>query len=123
MKGATDVIDFYWYPKCSTCRKAKAWLDENQVKYNQIDLVETPPTEEKLKALWQKSGLPLRRFFNTSGIKYRELGLKDKLEDMPEDEAFKLLASDGKLIKRPLTTDGTKVTLGFKEQEFEADWK
>ncbi|EUJ21558.1 arsenate reductase family protein [Listeria aquatica] len=117
------MIDFYWYPKCSTCRKAKAWLDENQVKYNQIDLVETPPTEEKLKALWQKSGLPLRRFFNTSGIKYRELGLKDKLEDMPEDEAFKLLASDGKLIKRPLTTDGTKVTLGFKEQEFEADWK
>ncbi len=123
MKGATDVIDFYCYPKCSTCRKAKAWLDENQVKYNQIDLVETPPTAETLKALWQKSGLPLRRFFNTSGIKYRELGLKDKLEDMPEDEAFKLLASDGKLIKRPLTTDGNKVTLGFKEQEFEADWK
>ncbi|WP_088810388.1 MULTISPECIES: arsenate reductase family protein [Listeria] len=117
------MIDFYWYPKCSTCRKAKAWIEENKVEVNQIDLIENPPTANELKALFEKSGLPLRRFFNTSGIKYRELGLKDKLDEMSEEEAFKLLASDGKLIKRPLTTDGNKVTLGFKEEEFEAAWK
>ncbi len=122
-KGVAIVIDFYWYPKCSTCRKAKAWIEENKVEVNQIDLIENPPTANELKALFEKSGLPLRRFFNTSGIKYRELGLKDKLDEMSEEEAFKLLASDGKLIKRPLTTDGNKVTLGFKEEEFEAAWK
>ncbi len=122
-KGVAMVIDFYWYPKCSTCRKAKAWIEENEVEVNQIDLIENPPTKSELKALFEKSGLPLRRFFNTSGIKYRELGLKDKLDEMPIEEAFELLASDGKLIKRPLTTDGNKVTLGFKEEEFEAAWK
>ncbi|WP_163654895.1 arsenate reductase family protein [Listeria sp. PSOL-1] len=117
------MIKFYWYPKCSTCRKAKGWLEENNIQIEAIDLVETPPIIAELETYWQKSGLPLRRFFNTSGIKYRELGLKDKLEQMTNAEALSLLASDGKLIKRPLTTDGSRVTLGFKEDEFEKTWK
>ncbi|WP_099223861.1 arsenate reductase family protein [Listeria costaricensis] len=117
------MINFYWYPKCTTCKRADAWLKENNVEVNKIDLIQETPTADELKAFWKSSGLPIRRFFNTSGIKYRELGLKDKVDQMTEDEAFTLLASDGMLIKRPLTTDGSKVTLGFKESEFEANWK
>ncbi|MBC2188197.1 arsenate reductase family protein [Listeria booriae] len=117
------MITFYWYPKCSTCKKAKQWLDDNKVDYNQIDMIETPPTKEELQQWWKNSGLGIRRFFNTSGIKYRELGLKDKVDQMTEDEAFTLLATDGKLIKRPIVTNGKKVTLGFKESEFVENWK
>ncbi|MBC2244963.1 arsenate reductase family protein [Listeria booriae] len=117
------MITFYWYPKCSTCKKAKQWLDDNEVDYNQIDMIETPPTKEELQQWWKNSGLGIRRFFNTSGIKYRELGLKDKVDQMTEDEAFTLLATDGKLIKRPIVTNGEKVTLGFKESEFVENWK
>ncbi|CAM4263418.1 arsenate reductase family protein [Listeria booriae] len=117
------MITFYWYPKCSTCKKAKQWLDDNKVDYNQIDMIETPPTKEELQQWWKNSGLGIRRFFNTSGIKYRELGLKDKVDQMTEDEAFTLLATDGKLIKRPIVTNGEKVTLGFKESEFVENWK
>ncbi|MBC1912539.1 arsenate reductase family protein [Listeria booriae] len=117
------MITFYWYPKCSTCKKAKQWLDDNKVDYNQIDMIETPPTKEELQQWWKNSGLGIRRFFNTSGIKYRELGLKDKVNQMTEDEAFTLLATDGKLIKRPIVTNGEKVTLGFKESEFVENWK
>ncbi|AQY50187.1 hypothetical protein UE46_03465 [Listeria weihenstephanensis] len=117
------MITFYWYPKCSTCKKAKHWLDENEVAYNQIDMIETPPKKEELEKLFANSDLGIRRFFNTSGIKYREMGLKDKVDQMTEDEAFTLLATDGKLIKRPIVTDGKKVTLGFKESEFVENWK
>ncbi|MBC1780164.1 arsenate reductase family protein [Listeria booriae] len=117
------MTTFYWYPKCSTCKKAKQWLDDNKVDYNQIDMIETPPTKEELQQWWKNSGLGIRRFFNTSGIKYRELGLKDKVDQMTEDEAFTLLATDGKLIKRPIVTNGEKVTLGFKESEFVENWK
>ncbi|MBC1798307.1 arsenate reductase family protein [Listeria booriae] len=117
------MITFYWYPKCSTCKKAKQWLDDNKVDYNQIDMIEMPPTKEELQQWWKNSGLGIRRFFNTSGIKYRELGLKDKVDQMTEDEAFTLLATDGKLIKRPIVTNGEKVTLGFKESEFVENWK
>ncbi|MDW4527915.1 arsenate reductase family protein [Rossellomorea marisflavi] len=117
------AITFYSYPKCGTCRKAKKWLEQEEVDFNEIHIVEEPPSKETLKDLYEKSGLPLKKFFNTSGIKYRELGLKDKVNTASEDELLELLASDGMLIKRPFTTDGQKVTLGFKEETFEDTWK
>ncbi|MBC6310592.1 arsenate reductase family protein [Listeria sp. FSL L7-1582] len=117
------MITFYWYPKCSTCKKAKQWLDENDVAYNQVDMIETPPKKEELQKWFKNSDLGIRRFFNTSGILYREMGLKDKVDQMTDNEAFTLLATDGKLIKRPIVTDGKKVTLGFKESEFVESWK
>jgi arsenate reductase (glutaredoxin) len=115
-------VTFYWYPKCSTCRKAKKWLDENHVSYEEVHIVDNPPSRELLEDLYKKSGLELKKFFNTSGQKYRDLGLKDKLKESSEDELLDLLASDGMLIKRPLTTDGNKVTLGFKEEMFKESW-
>ncbi|WP_042461791.1 arsenate reductase family protein [Neobacillus dielmonensis] len=115
-------LTFYWYPKCGTCRNAKKWLDEHQLSYEAIHIVENPPSREKLQEFYQKSGLELKKFFNTSGLKYRELGVKDKLKTASEDELLDLLASDGMLIKRPIVTDGNKVTLGFKEEEFEKNW-
>ena len=116
------MITYYVYPKCTTCRKAKSWLDQNGVEYKEIHIAENPPTKEQLAEIHQASGLELKKFFNTSGLKYRALGLKDKLKDMPEDEQLELLASDGMLIKRPLAFNGKKMTLGFKEQEFEKIW-
>ncbi|KKB33153.1 arsenate reductase family protein [Bacillus thermotolerans] len=116
------ALTFYWYPKCGTCRKAKKWLEEHQVEFEAIHIVEQPPSKEELKSMQEKSGLELRKFFNTSGKKYRELGLKDKVKTASQDELLELLASDGMLIKRPLTTDGEKVTVGFKEEEFEKQW-
>ena len=117
------AITYYGYPKCGTCRKAKAWLDAEGVEYHDVHIVETPPTIEELKKIVETSGLPLKKFYNTSGMKYRELGLKDKLPTMSNDEQFELLSSDGMLIKRPLITDGSKVTLGFKESDFIENWK
>ncbi|KML35020.1 arsenate reductase family protein [Rossellomorea sp. FS2] len=117
------AITFYSYPKCGTCRKAKKWLEQEDVDFNEIHIVEEPPSKETLKELYEKSGLPLKKFFNTSGMKYRELGLKDKVNTASDDELLELLASDGMLIKRPLTTNGQKVTLGFKEETFEDAWK
>ncbi|WP_431808514.1 arsenate reductase family protein [Lysinibacillus sphaericus] len=117
------MIQFIHYPKCTTCKKAQKWLNDNGVSYEEVHIVEQAPTKEQLKQYWQASGLPLKKFFNTSGMKYRELELKDKLAEMPEDEQLTLLASDGMLIKRPIVTDGKKVTLGFKETEFEQAWK
>lgn len=111
------------YPKCSTCKKAQKWLDENGIAYEAIHIVEQTPTKEQIQAIYEASGLPLKRFFNTSGMKYKELGLKDKLPEMSEDEQLSLLASDGMLIKRPIVTDGKKVTLGFKESDFIETWK
>ena len=116
------TLTFYWYPKCGTCRKAKKWLEEHGKEINEIHIAEQPPSKEELKALYEKSGLDLKKFFNTSGMKYRELNLKEKLYHMSEDEQLELLASDGMLIKRPLTTDGEKVTVGFKEDQFEENW-
>ncbi|MED1739441.1 arsenate reductase family protein [Bacillus swezeyi] len=116
------ALDFYWYPKCGTCRKAKKWLEDHGVEVNGIHIAEEPPNKEELKQLFENSGLELKKFFNTSGQKYRELGLKDKLQDMSEDEQLELLASDGMLIKRPITTDGRKVTVGFKEDQFKTYW-
>lgn len=111
------------YPKCTTCKKAMKWLKDNEVAFEAVHIVEQPPTAEELKAFHELSGLPLKKFFNTSGNKYKELGLKDKLADMTEDEQYALLASDGMLIKRPIVTDGKKITLGFKESDFSEMWK
>jgi len=123
-KGAkTMTIQFIHYPKCTTCKKAQKWLDENGIAYENIHIVEQTPSKEQLKAYYEASGLPLKKFFNTSGMKYRELELKDKLATMSEEEQLALLASDGMLIKRPLVTDGKKLTLGFKESDFLETWK
>lgn len=117
------TIQFINYPKCTTCKKAQKWLDENGIAYENIHIVEQTPSKEQLKAYYEASGLPLKKFFNTSGMKYRELELKDKLPTMSEDEQLALLASDGMLIKRPLVTDGKKLTLGFKESDFLKTWE
>lgn len=110
---------FIEYPKCSTCQKAKKWLDENGVQYNDRHIVEQRPTESEIKDWYTRSGLPLKRFFNTSGLVYQALGLKDKLATLSESEQIKLLASDGKLIKRPLLICKDKVLVGFNEEEWE----
>ncbi|MDF2854891.1 MAG: hypothetical protein K0Q87_742 [Neobacillus sp.] len=115
-------LTFYWYPKCGTCRKAKKWLDEHELSYKEIHIAENPPSRSELKDYYQKSGLELKKFFNTSGQKYRELGMKDKMKSASEDELLDILASDGMLIKRPLLTDGSKLTVGFKEEEYEKMW-
>lgn len=117
------ALTFYWYPKCGTCRKAKKWLEENDIDFNEVHIVENPPSKEQLKDLYEKSGLELKKFFNTSGMKYRELGLKDRLKTASEEEMLELLASDGMLIKRPIATDGNNVTVGFKEDVYEKAWK
>ena len=116
------ALTFYWYPNCGTCQKAKKWLDDHQLPYNEIHIVEDPPSRDKLQELHQKSGLDLKKFFNTSGHKYRELGLKDKMKSASEHELMDLLASDGMLIKRPLLANDEKVTVGFKAEAFEKAW-
>ncbi|WP_421381192.1 arsenate reductase family protein [Bacillus salacetis] len=116
------AITFYSYPKCGTCRKAKKWLEENNKEFNEIHIVDNPPSKEELKSLYEKSGLPLKKFFNTSGKKYRELGLKDKVNTSSDEELLDILASDGMLVKRPLAAEGTTVTAGFKEETYENAW-
>ncbi len=111
---------FIQYPPCSTCQKAKKWLDEHGATYTERHIKEENPTYEELKAWHARSGLPLKRFFNTSGLLYKSLGLKDKLPDMSEEEQLRLLASDGMLVKRPLLVAGEKVLVGFRESEWEA---
>lgn len=110
---------FVHYPRCSTCKKAKKWLEENNLEFSEKDIVEDNPTFEELKGWWEKSDLPLKRFFNTSGMKYRELKLKDKLPDMSEDEQLKLLSTDGMLVKRPIIVSDDVVLTGFKVKEWE----
>lgn len=110
---------FVEYPKCTTCKKAKKWLDEHGIEYVDRHIVEENPTAEELAAWRERSGLPLRRFFNTSGIKYRELGIKAKLDaGMGEEDAFALLATDGMLVKRPLVVADDFVLVGFKEEQW-----
>lgn len=113
------AFTFYWYPKCGTCRKAKKWLDEHGVAVREIHIVDNPPAKDELAELYRKSGLPLKKFFNTSGMKYRQLGLKDKVSTASEEELLELLASDGMLIKRPILTDGNHVIVGFNEAQYE----
>lgn len=109
---------FVCYPKCSTCRKARNWLDEKNVQYTERHIVENNPSYEELKEWHDKSGLPLKRFFNTSGMLYRDMQLKDKLPQMSEDEQLDLLAANGMLVKRPIAIDGDTVLVGFKEAEW-----
>lgn len=116
------LLTFYWYPKCGTCRKAKKWLDEHHLSYNDIHIIENPPSRKELEDFYQKSGLPLAKFFNTSGQKYRELGLKDHIKTASDEELLDLLAGDGMLIKRPILTDGEQVTVGFNEETFDKTW-
>ena len=106
------------YRKCSTCQKALKWLEENGVAFEERPIVEENPTYEELKAWYAKSGLPLKKFFNTSGLLYKELGLKDKLAQMSEDEQLQLLATNGMLVKRPLVVGEDYVLTGFKEKEW-----
>ena len=110
---------FVQYPKCSTCRKAKKWLEENNIEFEERHIIEDNPTYEELKEWYERSGLSLNRFFNTSGMKYRELKLKDKRPDMSEDEQLKLLATDGMLVKRPIIVSDDFVLTGFKVKEWE----
>lgn len=110
---------FLQYPSCSTCKKAKAWLDERQVSYQARNIKEENPTVEELKAWHEKSGLPLKRFFNTSGLAYKALGLKDRIPTMTEEEQYQLLASDGMLVKRPLVIGEDFVLVGFREEQWQ----
>lgn len=114
-------ILFIEYPKCTTCQKAKKWLVEHGVKFEDRHIVEKNPSADELREWLSVSSLELKKFFNTSGLKYKELGLKDKLATMSDDEKIELLASDGMLVKRPLVIvdDGKEVLVGFKEKEWE----
>ena len=109
---------FLYYPKCSTCQKAKKWLDEHNISYTERHIVEENPTYEELKQWYENGDLPLKKFFNTSGMLYKEQKLKDKLPTMSEEEQLKLLATNGMLVKRPLIVEGNLVLTGFKELEW-----
>lgn len=109
---------FVEYPKCTTCQKAKKWLDENGFEYTDRHIKEQKPTYNELKSWYAQSGLPLKKFFNTSGLLYKSMGLKDKLPVMSEEEQLKLLATDGMLVKRPIIVTDTVVLTGFREKEW-----
>lgn len=111
---------FLCYPKCSTCQKAKKWLDEHGKEYKERHIVEDNPIYDELKVWYKQSGLPLKKFFNTSGMVYKEMQLKDKLASLSEDEQLKLLATNGMLVKRPMVITDDKVLVGFKVAEWEA---
>ena len=110
---------FLEYPPCSTCKKARAWLERRGIEFTARHIKEENPTYEELKQWYESSGLPLKRFFNTSGLLYKSLGLKDKLPEMSEEEQLRLLATDGMLVKRPLVVCEDKVLTGFREAEWE----
>ncbi len=110
---------FVEYPKCTTCKRAKKWLEENKIEFEDRDIKVENPKEDELKKWYKESGLPLKRFFNTSGMIYREMDLKNKLPDMTEEEQLKLLATDGMLVKRPIIVGDCFVLIGFKEKEWE----
>lgn len=112
------MLKFICYPKCTTCQRAKKWLDDNGVEYELRDIKLDNPTFDELTEWYEKSGLPIKRFFNTSGLLYKSLGLKDKLPQMSDSEALKLLSTDGMLVKRPLLISDDFVLVGFKEAEW-----
>ena len=114
---------FIEYPKCTTCQKAGKWLDENGIKYESRHIKEDNPTYDELKEWYNRSGLPLKRFFNTNGMLYKSMGLKDKLDTMSEEEQLKLLATDGMLVKRPLIICDNLVLTGFRKKEWEEKLK
>lgn len=110
---------FIEYPKCTTCKKAKKWLDDNGFSYTDRHIVENNPTADEIREWHQKSGLELKKFFNTSGLLYKSMNLKDKLPTMSDEEKYELLASNGMLVKRPVLVDGDRVLLGFKAEKWE----
>ena len=110
---------FVCYPKCSTCQKAKKWLNEHNVEYTERHIAEEKPTYDELKEWHEKSGLPLKKFFNTSGLLYKEMKMKDKLPSMSEAEQLRLLSTNGMLVKRPILVTGDKVLVGFREAEWD----
>lgn len=112
-------MQFICYPKCSTCQKARKWLEANHLEFTERHIVEENPSYEELKEWYAESGLPLKKFFNTSGMLYKEMRLKDKLPTMSEEEQLKLLATNGMLVKRPLIVNGNIILTGFKEAEWE----
>ena len=112
------MIKLYGYSKWSTVRKAKVWLKANNLEFEDIEIVKNPPTKEELKRMYELSGYELKKFFNTSGVKYRELGLKDVVKTENDDKLLDILSSDGMLIKRPIAFDGKHVVVGFKEEEW-----
>ncbi|WP_214846989.1 arsenate reductase family protein [Exiguobacterium sp. s193] len=116
------MVTMYGYPKCSTCVKAKKALESNGVEVDYKHIVDETPSAATIRELHQKSGEPLKKFFNTSGQSYRAGGIKDRLPDLSEEEQYALLANDGMLLKRPIVTDGTDVTLGFKEEMYQGKW-
>ena len=112
------MLKFICYPRCTTCQRAKKWLDDNNIAYDLRDIKLENPTKEELSEWYKKSGLPLKKFFNTSGLLYKSMDLKNKLLEMSEGEMLDLLASDGMLVKRPIVVSGDLVLLGFKEEEY-----
>lgn len=116
-------VEFINYPKCSTCVKARKWLENNGIEFSNRDIVTNNPSESEIKRYLKISGKELKKFFNTSGILYREMNLKEKLADMSEDEMIKLLATDGKLVKRPLLVTEEDILIGFKEEEWKNFFK
>lgn len=117
------AINFICYSKCSTCKKAKKWLIENGIEFDERDIVINKPTARELKLWIEKSDLSIKKFFNTSGVLYREMGLKDKINDMSFDEQIEILSSDGKMVKRPILITDNNVLVGFKEKEWEEVFK
>jgi len=116
------MITLYGYKKCGTCRKAESALTKAGIKYTFVDITENPPSAAALKTMAQQAGRDLKKMFNTSGVSYREQNIKDKLPSLSDAEILKLLAADGRLIKRPLVTDGKSTTVGFDETEFRRVW-
>lgn len=112
------MIKFIEYPKCSTCKKAKKFLEDHNIEFSTRHIVEDKLSADELKTLWKKSGLPLKRFFNTSGMLYREMNLKDKIPTMSEDEQLELLSTNGMLVKRPILVTDDTVCVGFKEDTY-----
>ena len=112
------MIEFICYPKCTTCQRAQKWLDDNNIKYELRNIKENNPTLDELTKWYKESGLPLKKFFNTSGLLYKSMGLKDKLPKMSEEEQLKLLSTDGMLVKRPIIIGSDFVLVGFKEDEW-----
>ena len=115
-------MKFYGYKKCSTCRKAETFLKEGGVNFDYFDITETPPSKTELKKILKNSRYPIKKLFNTSGQVYRDMGLKEKVDSLEEAEAIELLASNGKLIKRPIAFDETNATVGFTEEEYRKNW-
>ena len=117
------MIKLYGYKKCSTCRKAEKTLEKLNCEFRFIDITENPPSASSLKKIYKQADVNIKRLFNTSGVQYRELKIKDKLATLSESDSLKMLAANGRLIKRPLTTDGSRSTIGFKEDDFINVWK